>query len=319
MTKQHRFTLLLPLALTSLLTGCAAHRQTASEVAIRGPGERSFRPPEPLVAEARADREFAWLAEAAYGHTVDAETKSKAALQADPACRDPERILEAGGWTLWTDFPSDGLRDKFKKTNLRAEVWSRKNPSAVAVAFGGTVFSNWKDWLANLRWFIPIHNDEYTAVVTEFGPAFVAEYQRLANLPAWSYLKDATLYATGHSLGGGLAQEFAYSLPPDATVPRVAKVYAFDPSPVTGFYSAEARTRDINKEALQIDRIYERGEVLAYIRSITNFVAPPPASSPAVRTIRYNFVRHQNPVDQHSIRELACGIELAVRQATTEK
>jgi hypothetical protein len=74
-----------------------------------------------------------------------------------------------------------------------------------------------------------------------------------------------------HSLGGGLAQEFAYSLPVGTfDAPRATKVYAFDPSPATGFLSVKRATRNENKKGLKTDRIYERGEVLAILRSITN-------------------------------------------------
>ena len=46
--------------------------------------------------------------------------------------------------------------------------------------------------------------------------------------------------AVGHSLGGGLAQLAAYS------DPRIRRVYAFDPSMVTGYYSVDPLHRDQN-------------------------------------------------------------------------
>jgi hypothetical protein len=63
----------------------------------------------------------------------------------------------------------------------------------------------------------------------------------------------------------------------------VTQVFAFDPSPVTGFYSVEKDIRDYNKENLKIDRIYERGEILAILRSFTNFVYKPSAINPSIR------------------------------------
>ena len=52
------------------------------------------------------------------------------------------------------------------------------------MAFGGTVGDNWRDWIANLRWIIPFHNDEYTKVVKEFCPAFVcALLKRIEDQP----------------------------------------------------------------------------------------------------------------------------------------
>jgi pimeloyl-ACP methyl ester carboxylesterase len=127
------------------------------------------------------------------------------------------------------------------------------------------------------------------------------------------HLKDATIYSTGHSLGGGLAQQFAYSLPRNSRQRRVAQVYAFDPSPVTGFYSVDAALRDMNKAELCIDRIYERGEVLAILRSLTSLFIKPSASSPSIRGVRYSLFVSVDPIRSHSILELASKIELAAR------
>jgi surfactin synthase thioesterase subunit len=45
------------------------------------------------------------------------------------------------------------------------------------------------------------------------GQAFIEEYLRREQIAEWAFLKNATLFFTGHSLGRGLAHEFAYSLP----------------------------------------------------------------------------------------------------------
>jgi hypothetical protein len=279
------------------------------------PGERTFSAPESNVMWANAHHDFAWLAEAAYGHTVSPDVNTQIKQAKKSQCDEPEAILGKSGWQIWSGFPDDGLLDQFEKTNLRVEVWSRPNPPQVAVAFGGTVFTNWKDWVANLRWFIPVHNDEYTAVVNLLGPAFIKEFEKRKSDPTWSYIKDAKIYSTGHSLGGGLAQEFAYSLPIVPSVPRVSEVYAYDPSPVTGYFSVNSEIRDINRKGLVTYRIYERGEILAYIRLITNFLAPPSESDPAVWTFRYAFKHDANPIDSHSLKELACGMEMAIKNA----
>jgi pimeloyl-ACP methyl ester carboxylesterase len=156
-----------------------------------------------------------------------------------------------------------------------------------------------------------LHKDEYTEIVKVFGPAFVTEFSRRAKEPGGSYLRDATIYSTGHSLGGGLAQQFAYSLPTGPGMQRVAQVYAFDPSPVTGFYSVDSRTRDINKNGLLIDRIYERGEILAIARSLTSSIYPPSAKNPSVRAVRYSLFYPANPISGHSMAELACKLQVA--------
>ena len=111
----------------------------------------------------------------------------------------------------------------------------------------------------------PHHNDQYTIIVKTFRDAFVEEYLKREREPDYKFIRGAELYSTGHSLGGGLAQEFAYALPRNDNVPRVTKVFAFDPSPVTGFYSVGKDLRDYNKTDLRIDRIYERKEVFGPI------------------------------------------------------
>jgi pimeloyl-ACP methyl ester carboxylesterase len=123
---------------------------------------------------------------------------------------------------------------------------------------------------------------------------------------------EASVYSTGHSLGGGLAEQFAYALPVNANgTPRVTKVYAFDPSPVTGFLGVRRLIRDENKIGLKMDRIYEWGEVLAIARSIASAVHKPPVMDPEVRQLRYNLFGDDrfgltNVVAGHSIQQLAC-------------
>ncbi len=118
-------------------------------------------------------------------------------------------------------------------------------------------------------------------------------------------MSKAKLFATGHSLGGGLAQQFAYSLPLTPTVPRVHTVYAFDPSPVTGFYSVPVLLRDKNKWDLFIDRIYERGEILALVRSLTSLIYKPSRRHATIRGVRYSLFHNWNPIADHSIFQMA--------------
>jgi hypothetical protein len=279
-----------------------AFRQKSNEVVIREPGQRTLGPPQPIAPEARKDLDFAWLSQAAYGRTPDGKKKYPV------GCADADAALQNLGWSRWPDFPNADLREKVADSHLRVEVWTNTSYKAVAIAFGGTVFSNWKDWVSNLRWFVrrALRHDEYTEIEKEFGPAFIREFVEKRKQTEWAFLKDAKIFATGHSLGGGLAQEFAYSLPRDNDVPRVVKVFAFDPSPVTGFYSLNLTTRNTNSQKLAIDRIYERGEILAFLRSLENFIYPPSASAPTIRQVRYSLFYNHNPITGHSMGELAC-------------
>ena len=276
-----------------------AYKQKPDQVAIREPGHHTLGIPKDAAPDAREDLEFALLSQAAYQRTADAQqVKAGESLDADAT-------LESMGWCRWENFPEGEVKKKVDDVHLRVEVWSNASTKKISVGFGGTVARNIKDWRSDLRWFIPAKQDEYTVIVKTFGKAFIEEYRKRISGPKCEFPEGAALFSTGHSLGGGLAHQFAYALPPDSEVPRVKKVYAFDPSPVTGFYSVEKGLRTDNSKCLEIDRIYERGEILAYFRSLTNFIYPPSASSPTVRQLRYNLFYSHNPFASHSIADLA--------------
>lgn len=283
-----------------------ALRQSSAEVTIRDPGCRWLSAPKPVRPYAVEDWEFAWLAAAAYGKTPAAAKRRAAAAEAEEHV-DPEACLRAAGWDRWKEFPGEALQRKIDKTHLRVEVWEKKSAgraSIVAVAFGGTVFNNEMDWRANLRWFLPGRKgDQYSDVVHSFAPAFIDEFLKTA------HCAPVDLVSIGHSLGGGLAQQFAYAHCLDHRVPRVAKVYAFDPSPVTGYFSVKRSVRDVNRKALKIDRIYERGEILAIVRSISSVLWKPSAQAPEIRGLRYYLFYAWNPIVGHSM------VRMAVRMA----
>lgn len=319
-----RLVLALQAHVLTLLAGCAALDQHADQITTREPGHARLGAPTPAAPREREDRDFAWLAAAAY-HRTPAGAKHKRAVDASGTatdCPTPEAALHSLKWEPWPEFPDPDLAAEIASHHLRVEVRvHREPPAAVAVAFGGTILGNENDFLSNVRWFLPKafladHPDEYTMIVQKVAPAFAAEFRRRLDDPGpeWAFLASARLYASGHSLGGGLAQQFAYSLPVDA--PRkVSKVYAFDPSPITGFYSVDESLREHNRLGLDIDRIYERGEVLAIVRSLTSFVKPPTAENAAIRGVRYALFYPATPVAGHSITHLACGIERDVAAA----
>jgi hypothetical protein len=283
-----------------LLVNGPAFRQKRTQVAIRERGKRFLGKPQDGHAEARVDVEFALLSEAAYQRTPNAKPGKKG-LQAF----DPDALLASMGWSLCKTFPTGKVKERVDKVHLQVEVWTNASTKKVAVAFGGTVARNIKDWLSDLRWFLPKQHDEYTEIVHGFGRAFCLEYEELLTKTEWEFLREAKIFSTGHSLGGGLAHQFAYALPLHESVPRVTKVFAFDSSPVTGFYSVSKHLRDSNKQGLQVDRIYQRGEVLAIVRSLVNFFHSPSSVDPTIRQLRYNLFHSFNPIADHSMTKFA--------------
>jgi hypothetical protein len=294
--------------ITAAVTTRPAFKQPSNMVVIRKPGHRWFGPPQPAQACAAEDLPYAWLSTAAYG----SPTSTKAA--------DSTKFQEGSAglgdlWSRWTDFPDGDLQNEMTSVHLRAQVWEKQSEHLLVVTFGGTEATNLNDLKSNTHWAHPFLRDEYTVLGETFAPAFAKELARKMQQPGQEYLGQVHLRATGHSLGGGLAEKFAYSLPAaEYRIPRVEKVYAFDPSPVTTFVNTRGSVRKENKEGLKIDRIFERGEVLAIVRAITAVVHKPSAANPRVTQLRYNLFGDDrfgftNPIASHSIEKLAARLK----------
>lgn len=200
---------------------------------------------------------------------------------AEPCIADPR------GWALSAD-PADTVDDR--ATGLYFEVWEHARETAIV--FRGTEGLQWRDWWSNLRWvtrFLPIGLDQYDALRAVLGEVVARASARRPGVP---------IVAVGHSLGGGLAQHAAYACP------DIVRALAFDPSPVTGFRSLPRDVRTNNAKGLLILRIYEAGEILAYLRGgVRKFVALSTAD-PEIVEVRFNF-HGAGLITQHSIKRLA--------------
>jgi len=119
------------------------------------------------------------------------------------------------------------------------------------------------------------------------------------------------------SNAGGLAQQLAYAQQPVPGLPKMTMVYAFDPSPVTGYYTLPKNVRESNQCGLTIERIYERFEILALLRSFTTFFHKPAERNPVTEQARYSLFPWINPIAGHSISELACKLSQAAAGTLT--
>ncbi len=319
------------------LSGCAAIFQNSSEALIRDPGDIFYGPPKPVSEVASRYWEYATIASLAYPNDGLMD-KSACAEAFVPGVKSATLVLPSGGdvqsladanysaivdalenregWRKWDGFPNPSLEATMEAIDLFASVWERRtnDRTTVVVAFKGTNPRKRFDWLANFRWlwmWLPGYADQYDMVVRDFEPAFIAEYKkREADVPAG---KKKIIYAAGHSLGGGLAHQFAYALPLDDAVPRISRVYAFDSSPVTGYYSVPKETRETNahgepdeKHGMEIGRIFEKGEILSYLRGLIGLVYVPSDADPAIAGVRFNLFPSLNPIASHNMDELAC-------------
>lgn len=301
--------------------------QSPEDVFIREPGMRMYE--EKAIAgsnEAENSWEYAMLSGNVYlrywkGHNDPAPWKTS-----DEEIKLCQKSVAEGefplkDWKPWTDISENStLSDVAHSVGLYVEVWEKASSSSpvVAVVFRGTDAS-WTDWRSNLRWilrFVPFYSfvdDQYTVVANEFAKEFLDLLAEKIPDTKGADSRNVRIIATGHSLGGGLAQHFAYALPSTSSdgskLPRVSHVSAFDPSPVTGWYSVkDEEQRETNARGLKIDRIFEHGEALAYIRLLLSYVNPPSEVNPSVREVRYNYVQSWNPFKSHSIRMLACNL-----------
>jgi pimeloyl-ACP methyl ester carboxylesterase len=312
-----------------LLSGCAGLHldQEHGQVIQRTEGENNYAQKQKAGPVAARVLPYALLAEQSYDSRVyltrRATRRGTACAAGEPkdcdARADDER---AARWLhewryVWScDGPDEcGVHTAGQSERvadgLGVQIWARKGarcPEAV-IAFRGTMGGNKGDWESNLHWILrafPIY-DQYDQVRDHVGD-FIGHIERDK-----CYQQGVTeVVAVGHSLGGGLAQLAAYS------DHRIRRVYAFDPSMVTGFYSVDPPNRDRNVQGLGIERIYELGEVLAYGRLIMLHYIPLSPCNPRVVSIRFRVFQGA-PIALHSLIDLDNGLLRVARDSEPER
>lgn len=203
-------------------------------------------------------------------------------------------------WDRWNEESFSIPKGKAFQINidgLKTDIFTKitNDETVAAVVYRGT--SSLKDWYSNLYW------------VTKYNPFIRNLYAQardqikiiVENLKE-EYGNDIKIISTGHSLGGGLAQQAAY------TSDAIKLVYAFDPSPATGFSSIPNPERDKNRKNIRIYRIFEHGEFLAYARLLMKAsyaIKGAPNADPEVVEIRLNFEDKGTSVTQHGMYKLA--------------
>lgn len=178
-------------------------------------------------------------------------------------------------------------------SGLRYHVWQNLSENKVVIAFRGTRGANLTDWFANANFisrFVPKVRNHY-GKVKDFIPGFVDEIRS-------RFDSNVEIISTGHSLGGGLAQLAAYMSP------HINNVFAFNSSPVTGYRSIDKNILEINKKDTHIARIFEHGEILAYVRFFLKKFVTLSTSAPEINEVRFNFSQ-SNAISEHSMGRLA--------------
>jgi pimeloyl-ACP methyl ester carboxylesterase len=210
----------------------------------------------------------------------------------DPADTDCQSALRNKGW----DFGSGPSFQVWART--RFPHATREVCSEVSIAFRGTVGLSGGDWFSNADRFGSPYDDYYHQLRRNID-GIISSIKRLP-----CYRGATQIVSTGHSLGGGLAQLAALANKP--TGPRITKVFAFDPSPVTGAHLVEKPLLSANAEGLTIDRIYQEGEVLSYARRlIEEYPSSKSRCRPFVRTVKVDAVSSSNAIGLHGANPLA--------------
>jgi pimeloyl-ACP methyl ester carboxylesterase len=190
---------------------------------------------------------------------------------------------------------------------LEYHVWKNCRLGVAVIAFRGSDANEIGDWLSNFRWFLgKRYFDQYDQVEIAVPDIIDALYHQGC--------RPRVIIAVGHSLGGGLAQHGAYA------DNRISYVYAFDPSPVTGFFGIPFPTRSRATENLGIDRVYEAGEILSLPRYLASGLFPSSQCRPRVRIVRFATVTEPSIIERHRIRNLTKGLaDLSGHATQTEK
>ena len=212
-------------------------------------------------------------------------------FESDPDCL---KAIQKDGWT----FAVSG--------GPTFQVWARsrfpQKPGAacseVSIAFRGSTLLT-ADWISNLDPATGYFADDYYRQLRRNVDAIIKKittldcYKRARNRPQ--------IVSVGHSLGGGLAQMAALANNPAR--PQIAKVFAFDPSPVTGASYVDKYVLSQNVRGLEIDRVYQSGEALQGLRKYAQQF--PYKTSPCVRTVVYDAIPPAGPIALHNMPGLA--------------
>jgi hypothetical protein len=171
----------------------------------------------------------------------------------------PEMQDGSGSWQRW--LPGNGIASCINDPNgLFYEIYLYTDRDGLAreavIAFRGTENRRGQyvaDWSSNFAAFLGYEPAQYKLALEKL-PAAVTGLRALN--PA------IDIFAVGHSLGGGLAQQAGYRFS------EIREVYTFNTSPVTNWSHMQWRL-EVSNHYPVIFRVYHTGEILEKIRFIT--------------------------------------------------
>lgn len=261
-----RLTVYPCLLLSLVLAGCATPRPSAEDEAAREglpkQGQVVVVPPARVESIGPHASKFALMAifaKVVYRKDLPAKTRNDhecAYLKsAEPLT---VGIPTDSGWSRWKGPNGEGC---VFDGGLALEIYVHQGPHGLldkaVIAYRGTENFNLgaalADWKANLSAPLGIEPAQYVRAQKHLDRAIPALLKEN---------RDIEIYATGHSLGGGLAQQAGYY------AKAVKEVFAFDPSPVTNWMQLKNATKIANPDPT-IYRVYHWNEALAHVRNVT--------------------------------------------------
>jgi hypothetical protein len=262
---------------------------------------------DPFIKDIAARFGFmALLSDLVYVRTLD-QTRKPAYAPCDargPTLPMPLPVVEVGGETgRWiaarnqdgVPFCLDDDSGVFYQTFLFVTPEDRVREAVIV--FRGTEGLSLRDWSANLSSVTGIEPRQYSRALQELEKVFSALDQQP--------YKDTKVYAAGHSLGGGLAQQAGYRFA------RIKAVYAFNSSPVTNWSWMALKKNKITQDWPVIYRIYHTGEALDPVRSV----------STALTTSRFNRydigiqLEEKSRIKGHAMTVMTCGFARIIAEA----
>lgn len=192
------------------------------------------------------------------------------------------------------------------ESGLFYETYIYKNGTSpieeAVISFRGTentVGQLLKDWTTNASAAFGIQPKQYE-LASNYLPDLIIALK--------SQNPDIKIYAVGHSLGGGLAQQAGYQFR------DIRKVFTFNTSPVTNWTYLRFRGK-VENEYPTIYRIYHGGEFLEKLRFFTT-------SFTSTSFRRYDLGIQFQPrsnIGGHSMEILACGFAALIVSDTTNQ
>ena len=164
-----------------------------------------------------------------------------------------------GNWSRWRGSNNIESEPCYNKKGLYYETYiytQNKKIEEAVIAFRGTENGGsqfWYDWKTNITNFFGFEPQQYK-IASKNIPILIKALK--------SENPNIKIYTTGHSLGGGLAQQAGYQSK------DINEVFTFNTSPVTNWSNLTLDGKVKNRYPI-IHRIYNGGEVLGGIRSVS--------------------------------------------------